>query len=150
MMAMTATPTLETGAPLAGRLRLAVARLARRLRQQSGEGLTPSQWSALATIERAGPITIGDLARCERVQPPTATNAVNRLERERFVARTADPDDRRSIRVSVTPTGRRLLQRTRSRKDAYLDRRLRTLSDHERATLARAAEILERLAQDTP
>jgi DNA-binding MarR family transcriptional regulator len=134
-------------ADLPARLRLVVTRLARQLRQRAVVDLTPSQISALATIERAGPVTLGELAALERVQPPSVTVVVTRLEEKGLVVRRQDPQDRRVVRVETTKDGRRLLARSRSRKDAELDRRLRLLSDEERATLASAAAILERLVE---
>jgi DNA-binding MarR family transcriptional regulator len=134
-------------ADLPARLRLVVTRLARQLRQRAVVDLTPSQISALATIERSGPVTLGELAALERVQPPSVTVVVTRLEEKGLVVRRQDPQDRRVVRVETTKDGRRLLARSRSRKDAELDRRLRLLSDEERATLASAAAILERLVE---
>ena len=139
---------VTTDDALASRLRLAVARLHRRLRQSAEPGLTISQLSALATIEGDGPVTLGDLARTEQVQPPTITSLVGKLEAAGLVARTIDPGDRRIHRVAVTRDGARLLARLRKRKNAYLERRLRTLSAEDRATLARAAELLEQLGAD--
>ena len=129
------------------RLRLVIARTARRLRQQAGEELSPSQAAALATIDRHGPLTPSELATRERIQRPTATRVIARLEEAGLVDRTGDPDDRRSCLVGVAPEGRRLLARVRTRKDAYLSRRLRDLDAHERATLDRAAAILERVLE---
>ena len=130
---------------LASRLRLAITRTARRLRQEAGTDLSPSQTAALATIDRHGPLTPSELASLERVQRPTATRIVARLEEQDLVDRAADPGDRRSYIVTATPKGRALLQRLRTRKNAYLARRLRGLEAEEVAALARAAEILERL-----
>ena len=134
----------STQADLAVRLRLVIARTARRLRQEAGEELSPSQAAALATIDRHGPLTPSELAVRERIQRPTATRVIARLEEAGLVDRTADPDDRRSCVVGLTPDGRELLVRVRTRKDAYLSRRLRDLDADERATLDRAAAILER------
>ena len=88
-----------------------------------------------------------ELATRERIQRPTATRVIARLEEAGLVDRTGDPDDRRSCLVGVAPEGRRLLARVRTRKDAYLSRRLRDLDAHERATLDRAAAILERVLE---
>jgi DNA-binding MarR family transcriptional regulator len=137
----------NTQADLAVRLRLVIARTARRLRQEAGEELSPSQAAALATIDRHGPLTPSELAVRERIQRPTATRVIARLEETGFVDRTQDPDDRRSCLVGLTPAGRELLGRVRTRKDAYLSRRLRDLDADERATLARAAAILERVLE---
>ncbi len=134
-------------ADLAVRLRLVIARTARRLRQQAGEELSPSQAAALATIDRHGPLTPSELAVRERIQRPTATRLIARLEQAGFVDRTRDPDDRRSSVVALTPAGRELLARVRTRKNAYLSRRLRDLDADERATLDRAAAILERVLE---
>lgn len=132
---------------LAARLRLVIARTARRLRQEAGAELSPSQTAALATIERHGPLTPSMLAELERVQRPTATRIVSRLTDQALVERTTDPADGRSFTVAVTPKGLALLGKLRTRKNAYLARRLRPLDEAELATLERAAEILERVLE---
>jgi DNA-binding MarR family transcriptional regulator len=142
-----ASPVAHTD--LAPRLRLAVMRLARRLRQQSvDEALTLSQVSALATLDRMGPLTLGDLAAAERVQPPTMTRVVANLLERGLVARTPNPLDRRSAQVAVTADGRKLLDRNRSRRTAYLATRLALFSPAERAVLDEALPLIERLAGD--
>jgi DNA-binding MarR family transcriptional regulator len=137
-----------TQADLAVRLRLAIARTARRLRQEAGGELSPSQTTALATIDRHGPLTPSELAVRERIQRPTVTRIIARLEARGLVQRARDPQDGRSSLVALTPAGRELLARGRTRKDAYLARRLRELDAEERATLQRAAAILERLLEE--
>jgi DNA-binding MarR family transcriptional regulator len=132
---------------LAPRLRLAVTRLARRLRQQSGEGLTPSQTSALASIERNGALTPSELATIERVQRPTATRVLAAMADRGLVRRETDVADRRVIRLKITPAGANVLRRSRSRKNAYLDRRLRELDPDELQTLERAVALIERLLE---
>jgi len=134
-------------ADLAVRLRLAIARAARRLRQEAEEELSPSQGAALATIDRHGPLTPSELAARERIQRPTATRVIARLEEAGLVDRARDPQDGRSCLVALTPGGRELLARIRGRKNAYLSRRLRELDPDERAVLDRAAAILERLLE---
>jgi DNA-binding MarR family transcriptional regulator len=128
---------------LATRLRLALARSARRLRQESGTALSPSLTAALATIERHGPLTPSELAARERVQRPTVTRLVFRLEEAALVTRAADPADRRSSLITVTPAGRALLAAARTRKDAFLSERIDALGPEDRATLERAAALLE-------
>lgn len=137
--------TKSPAQPLAAQLRLAVARTARRLRQEAGGGLTPSQTAALATIQRHGPLTPSELAERERIKRPSATRLIANLESEGLVAKTPDPDDGRSCLVALTAQGTALLGEVRTRKDAYLAERLRKLSAEDRATLRRAAEILESL-----
>jgi DNA-binding MarR family transcriptional regulator len=143
--------TTEPAAPaLPSRLRMVVTRLARRLRQQGESAASPTQLAALATIERDGPLTLGALAATERVRPPTITSAVGRLEEQGLVRRHTDLRDRRVARVEITPPGRRLLAQSRSRKTAYLERQLDTLTANERDTLERAAAILERVLEKEP
>lgn len=122
-------------------------RTARRLRQEAGTGLSPSLTAALATIERHGPLTPSDVAARERVQRPTATRLLARLEEAGLAARTPDPHDRRSSLVAVTPEGRELLEELRTRKTAFLAARLDSLGPEDRATLARAAEILDKVLE---
>ena len=133
---------------LAAGLRLAITRTARRLRQESGVDLSPSQRAALATIDRHGPLTPSELAERESVKRPTVTRVVARLEEDGLVSRSDDPADRRSCLVAVTPQGSALLDADRARKDHFLARRLESLDAEERATLERAAELLERLLDD--
>ena len=141
-------PATVTRADLAARLRLSVTRTARRLRQEAGTDLSPSLQSALATIERRGPLTPSELAEAERIQRPTATRVVGRLEAEGLVERTGDPADRRVALLSITRPGRDLLRRLRKRKNAYLARRLRDMPAEDLAALERAADVLERMLED--
>jgi DNA-binding MarR family transcriptional regulator len=138
---------ISSQADLAVRLRLVIARTARRLRQEAGSELSPSQAAALATIDRHGPLTPSELADRERIKRPTATRVIAWLEEAGLVDRTPDPQDGRSSLVTLTPAGRVLLDRVRTRKDVYLARRLRELDPEERATLDRAAAILERVLE---
>jgi DNA-binding MarR family transcriptional regulator len=138
---------------VAAHLRLAVARMARRLRQQGleaeGRGdLSPSLSSALVTVDLHGPLTPSELAERERIKRPTATRIVAKLEQLALVSRTADPSDGRASLVATTTEGRALLRRLRTRKNAYLAKRLRDLDPGELETLERAAAILERLLDE--
>lgn len=145
MMVMTTT---MSDTELVPRLRLAVMRLSRRLRQEAETGTNPSMLSALASIERLGPLTLGELAEVERVQPPTITRVVARLAEERLVAKEADAEDRRVTRVRLTQPGRQLLERARKRKNAYLAKQLRRLDEADLAKLSHAVEVLERILEE--
>lgn len=137
----------------AGKLRMAIVRTARALRQEAAAeatGLTPTSTAALATIERHGPLTPSELAEIERVKRPTVTRTLGCLEREGLIERTPDPTDGRSFLVSVNGAGRERLRRLRGRKNAYLARRMRDLPADEVETLERAAEILDRMREDGP
>ena|SRR5256885_3977799 len=142
--------TTSAAPHLASRLRLAVARTARRLRQEAGGGLSPTLTAALASIENHGPLTPSELADRERVKRPTATRLIGTLEENGYVTRTSDPSDRRSSLIAITPEGRELMRTLRTRKDAYLAQRLRKLSAEDRETLDRAADLLERLLEEDP
>lgn len=125
--------------------------MARRLRQESGvvePEISPTLTAALATVDRCGPLTPSALADAERVQRPTATRIIARLEQQGLVSRASDPADGRASLVAITREGRALLKRIRSRKSEYLARRLRLLTPQEQATLAEAATLLERLLED--
>jgi DNA-binding MarR family transcriptional regulator len=141
---MTAQPVL-TNEEVATRLRIAVNRLQRRLRQQSLEGLSPAQASALGTVNRLGQPTLGELASIEQVQPPSMTRIVTSLADSGMVTREADASDRRSVRVRLTPAGTRALERIRTAKNAFLLRGLGDLSVDEQRRAEELVGLLEHL-----
>ena len=135
----------------AARLRMAIVRTARRLRQEAagaGTELSPTAAAALATVERHGPLTPSELAEIERIKRPTGTRTLRQLEDAGLVDRAPDPADGRSALVSVNAAGRERLRRLRGRKNAYLARRMRDLPADDVATLERAAGILERILEE--
>ena len=148
MTSTAATDTTEELTEQAARLRLAVSRMARRLRQEAPTDLGPASIAALATIERSGPLTPSEIARIEGIQRPTATRVLARLVEADLVRRTADPADGRCSIVQITGDGRKALTRLRKRKTAYLARKMRALPDDDVAMLARAAEILEQVLEE--
>ncbi len=141
----------DTG--LATALRISVSRLARRLRVErlmpelAEPALSDTQLAALATLERHGAMSPGDLAEHEKVQPPSMTRVIAALVDWELVTRAPHPTDRRQVILTVTPAGRALVQKVRRRKEAWLAQRLAELSPQERATLRAAAPILEKLSQ---
>lgn len=144
-----ADPAADLGTA-AARLRMAITRSARRLRQEGAGDLTPTTAAALATVERHGPLTPSELAALENVQRPTATRTIKCLEAEGLIKRTPDPLDGRSALVSVTGEGRERLRRLRRRKNLFLARRMRDLPADQLRTLDEAAEILESLLSEQP
>ena len=135
---------LQTGdAAIAARLRLSATRLARILRRQADTGLSPSQLSALATVEIHGPMTLGALAEHENVAPPSVTKVVNLLETQGLVGRETGANDRRVAMVSITREGARLLDESRRRKNEWLAERLARLEPDQRARLADALDVIE-------
>ena len=133
---------------LASTLRLAVMRLARRMRVERADNfLTLSQIAALATLERSGPLTPGELAALEKVQPPSMTRLVARVEELGLVARAAHPTDRRQVLLTVSERGLDLLAEDRRRRDAWLAQRMAELEPAEVAILHEAALVLDKLAR---
>jgi DNA-binding MarR family transcriptional regulator len=132
---------------VASSLRLAVMRLARRLRgERSDTSLTISQLAALSTLERTGPLTPRELAAAERVQPPSMTRVTASLEAAGLVTRTDHPRDGRQVLLAASPAGVALVREDRRRRDAWLAQRLRDLPPEDLEVLRRAAVVLERLA----
>jgi len=122
-------------------------RTARTLRRQSDLGHSASQMAALATVSREGPLTPSELATHEGVSRPTATSLIAALRELGLISRTPDPADGRSCRVAITPEGRRLLAGVRGRKNAVLVQGLAGMGAADRATLARAAGLLEQMLE---
>jgi DNA-binding MarR family transcriptional regulator len=134
---------------LATRLRLVAMRLARRLRQQSSDGdVSPSMLSVLVTLDASKVVTLGELADIERVQPPTISRVIARLEERGLVSRESDRGDRRVARVRLTASGSRFVARSRRRKNAYLVRRLGGLDAEDLAKLEEALPVLEKLLEE--
>lgn len=140
--------TTGVHAEAAARLRVAITRLQRQLRQQTVGELTLSQWSALVTVEMHGPMRIGDLADREGVSAPTATRLVASLEEHGLLERQTDSADRRSSYVTVSASGRDQLEWARQARTAKLAQRLATLSDADVARLLDVLPLLEALAAD--
>lgn len=139
-------PTVADTA-LASELRMSVMRLARRLRAERVDtSVSITQLAALATLDRHGPLTPGELATHERVQPPSMTRIVAALEAAGLVTRTDHPTDGRQVLLAPSVHGKSLLRAERRRRDAWLARRLRELDPEDVAVLRRAAVVLERLA----
>lgn len=139
--------TAAADTELASTLRLSVMRLSRRLRNERTDStLTLSQLAALATLDRHGCLTPGELAVHERVQPPSMTRLVATLETAGLVTRTAHPTDGRQVLLAVSPAGTSMLRADRRRRDAWLAQRLRSLEPRDLAVLREAAAVLDRLA----
>src|SRR6476660_7502746 len=135
-------------ADLADGLHSAAIHLLRRLRREDdASGLPAPQLSALSVIVFGGPITLGALAAAEQVRPPTITKLVATLEDAGLVQREPDAEDRRIVRVRATARGARLLQEGRRRRVAALAASLAELADADRAKVARALPILERIVR---
>ena len=132
---------------LAGELRLACMRISRRVRFESTDLVAPHQFSVLCRLEDT-PRTPGELAEIERVSAPSMTRTVGGLVDRGLVERTADPEDRRQVILSLTREGTTLLKEIRRRRDAWMSVRVSHLSAEEQEVLQRAAAILTRVASE--
>jgi DNA-binding MarR family transcriptional regulator len=138
---------LVADAALASSLRISVMRLARRLRlERSGDDRTLNQLAVLGTLDRRGPLTVGELAATEKVKPPSMTRTVACLEEAGLATRRAHDTDRRQVVVELTDAARDVLADDRRRRDAWLAQRLGALDADELELLHRVAPLLERLA----
>jgi DNA-binding MarR family transcriptional regulator len=130
---------------VAQRLRRSLGRLVRTLRRHDEDELSPTMAAILFTVGREGPLTLGDIARKERLAKPSVTAAIEKLASAGLVDRRGDPVDRRVSWIGLTAAGRRRIDARRARRTAWLASRLRTLDDADLTVLARAAEILDGL-----
>ncbi|MBO4159983.1 MULTISPECIES: MarR family winged helix-turn-helix transcriptional regulator [Micromonospora] len=148
MTERTVTANRVPPAQLAPQLRDAITRLNRRVRQARPVGdLTVTQLSALTSLRLAGALTPRELADVERVQPPTMSKIVAKLEERGLVQRTPHPTDGRQVILAATESGRAVLDQFERARDEWLASRLAALAEDERDTLRRAAEILQQLAR---
>ena len=149
MVTATEQPSLAPSID-ATRLRVAIARLSRRLRHHELAGLTPTQLSALATVERSGPMRLGDVAAAEGIAPSTLTRLVTALEDRGYVECCAVPGDARASTLTITTLGHEILERIRHESTAMLAESLAMLQPAQIALLAEALPALEQLAEVDP
>jgi DNA-binding MarR family transcriptional regulator len=141
------TSAKGTIAELAAQLRPSLLRLTRIIRNQRVDmSVTLTQISAIGTLSKHGPMSAGELAACERVQPPSMTKVLASLEERGLVRREAHPTDRRQVIVGITDAGEALLDDERRSRDAWLTQRLGQLSSDERALLRKVIPVLDKLA----
>lgn len=132
---------------LASSLRLAVARLARRLRRYAVDGVTPSQYSVLASLDRTGPVRASELAKVEGMSPPTLSRVLARLDELELLARELDPGDGRASLLAASARGREVLSATREERTALLANSLAALEPDQRRTIAEALPALDALIE---
>lgn len=139
---------MDDPAELAARLRPSLLRLQRVLRlQRTNAGLTLTQLSALGTVGSRGPLSAGDLAAAERVQPPSMTKVIAALEDAGLVQRQPHPSDKRQAIIAITSGGRQVLDAVRESGNVWLGEQLTKLSTDERDLLLRVVPVLDRLAE---
>ena len=132
------------------RLRVVLIRLARRIRSRARGDLSPSQLAVLGTVINHQPITNGRIAEIEHVRPPTTSRVVDTLERAGFVERITDPDDRRCVRVTVTPAGHAYADEVRAAGRTWLAEQVEFLDDDDVRSIESALPALERLLAGDP
>lgn len=135
-------------ADLPSRLRLAVGRLNRRIRVDSGAALPPLQTSVLATLEDQAPLRLSELARREAVTPPTMSRVLAALDEAGLLVRTPDPQDARSALIHLSEAGHDAIRRIRTERTASIAQRLDRLDAEQRAALEAALPALERLVEE--
>jgi DNA-binding MarR family transcriptional regulator len=132
---------------LAAQLRPSLLRLTRIVRNQRVDmSVTLTQLSAMGTLKKHGPMSAGELAACERVQPPSMTKVLASLEERGLVRRETHPSDRRQVIVGITDEGLALLDSERRSRDAWLSQRLSELTADERALVRDVIPVLDKLA----
>jgi DNA-binding MarR family transcriptional regulator len=153
------TPKRSSAPPVAQSLHSAAIHLLRKLRRVDSQTPRPrrggrstsldgqARLSALSVIVFTGAISLGQLAQAEQVRPPTMTRIVNALEARGLVVKRAGPGDRRTIQISATFRGKRLLLAARDRRIRSLARHIEDLPESRQKLLRATIPILEALAQ---
>ena len=142
---MTVTTSVDTTS--GARLRLALTRVLRTLRRHGESSLTPSQVSALSTLEDLGPMRISAIATNESLGAPAATRVVASLEELGLVQRTSDPDDKRASLIDLTELGRNTLNDLWRERTIDINAMLEGLTTKERASIEAALPALEKIAR---
>jgi DNA-binding MarR family transcriptional regulator len=141
-------PSRHSAAELAATLRPSLLRLTRILRNQRADmSVSLTQLSAMGTLYKKGPMSAGDLAAFERVQPPSMTKVLASLEEKKLVTREPHPSDKRQVIITLTEAGSELLESERQQRHAWLSQRLAQLTPEERATLRDVIPVLDKLAE---
>jgi DNA-binding MarR family transcriptional regulator len=142
--------SVSVGTPteVAGNLRIALMRMVRRLKRETDGDHSVSVVAALGSLNSRGPLTLSELAEAEGVSRPSMTVLAASLLDQKLIAKEPDPSDGRLVRVHVTNAGRRVLELSRTRRNAYLAKRLAGLHPAELLILDEAARILLRLVEE--
>lgn len=141
--------TKLTNDELTSALRLSLMRVVRRLRSQRvNTAVSLSQLSALTTVKKYGPLSAGEVAAAERMQPPSMTKILASLETNGWIERASHPDDRRQSIITITESGRQLIDAENRARDEWLAMRLGEMSVADRDLLRDAIEVLDRLGSE--
>ncbi|MCW2541032.1 MAG: Transcriptional regulator, MarR family [Frankiales bacterium] len=138
-----------TNDELTSALRLSLMRVVRRLRSQRvNTAVTLSQLSALTTVKKYGPLSAGEVAAAEQMQPPSMTKILASLEANGWIERMSHPDDRRQSIITITESGRELIDEETRARDEWLAMRLSEMSVADRDLLRDAIDVLDRLGSE--
>jgi DNA-binding MarR family transcriptional regulator len=140
-------PPVASPTEVASNLRVALMRTVRRLRKETDGEHSVSMIAALGSLNSHGPLTLSELAEAEGMSRPSVTVLAAALLDQSLIAKEADPSDRRVVRIHLTPSGKRALDQSRTRRNAFLAKRLGSLNVDDLRTLDRAATILLRLVE---
>ena len=135
---------------VASNLRVALMRMVRRLKRETDGEHSVSVVGALGSLNSRGPLTLSEWAEAEGVSRPSMTVMAANLLSQNLIAKEPDPDDGRLVRVHITNTGKRVLKQSRTRRNAYLAKRLGALTSDELRILDEAATILLRMVEERP
>jgi DNA-binding MarR family transcriptional regulator len=137
-----------TDLELAAALRPSLLRLVRLIRQQRADmSVSLGQLSAMGTLEKHGPMSAGELAANERVQPPTMSKVLASLEEAGYVRREAHPSDGRQAIIVLTDTGHALIESERRIRDAWFNQQIAKLDPDERERLASVVPVIDKLSE---
>jgi len=139
---------IATTAEVAANLRVALMRMVRRLKRETDGEHSVSVVAALGSLNSRGPLTLSEWAEAEGVSRPSMTVLAGNLLSQNLIAKEPDPNDGRLVRVHVTHAGKRVLEQSRTRRNAYLAKRLETLDSEELRRLDEAATLLLRLVEE--
>jgi DNA-binding MarR family transcriptional regulator len=146
---MSAPDASASDGQIAARLRYVLVRMTRTLRREGNSNLSPSQISALATLEEFGPVRISALATHESIDPSVATRVVATLEAQGLTERQDDPEDKRASLIDLSDVGQKALDELWSERTIGLSARLERLTSNERQKVEAALPILEKMARDS-
>jgi DNA-binding MarR family transcriptional regulator len=140
----------DSPSALAAAIRPLWGKLRRRFREQAGTGdLTPSQTAVVLRLDLEGAATTSALARAEGMRPQSMAAIVAALEAAGVIEGKPDPADGRQTLLSLTDESRRGLAERRAARQDWLSRTIEArLSAQERATLAAAVRLLNRIVKD--
>lgn len=131
------------------RLRSALLRIVRTLdRQTSTDGMSSTQLTVLGTVRRRGPITVGELAEVEALNPTMLSRVLSKLEDADLIRRSPSPQDGRVVIAEVTPRGRRHHDKVRAQRSKLLADHIDHLPPSQASELFALLPALEALAED--